>query len=73
MSTAPAFNLPRPVTRDAARALLAQVGCTLRTVDGEHEVRVKGGRNEGGYFTCDLEDAIGTGRDMAARFARFGR
>ena len=49
-----------------ATAALREVGCTLRTVEGEYRVNFLGGREATAYYTNDLTDAILTGRAMVA-------
>lgn len=56
------------------KADLEAVGVTIgRTQEpGEFKVRLRGSPRGEGYFTFDLEDARGTGLDMARRHAAGG-
>lgn len=50
-----------------ARAALAKRGVTLTVRDGEYRVNFVGGKEDSAYYTTDLNDALSTGRAMAAR------
>jgi hypothetical protein len=63
---------PQPskrLTIAAVTAELRAIGVTIRHHDGEYRVNLKGGSPASEYFTDDLADALGTGRDMAKRGA----
>jgi hypothetical protein len=49
------------------RAQLSAIGLTIRHDDGEYRVNKKNGREATAYYTNDLEDALNTGRAMAAK------
>ena len=53
-------------TMAEATAVLREVECTLRKVEGEYRVNFLGGREATAYYTDDLTDAIFTGRAMVA-------
>ena len=58
------------ITVAEARERLAEVGVTIRrTLDREYRVSLKGvdEPDASAYYTGDLEDAVGTGLDMAKR------
>jgi hypothetical protein len=55
------------MTIKQAREELGRVGMVLRASDGEFRVNVRGGAESTAYYTNDLDDAVGTGRLMAAR------
>lgn len=59
---------PRMTQRDAFDAIMA-LGLSVRKVEGEFQVKPKGTRWDDAttYFTDDLDDALGTAREMAAR------
>lgn len=54
-----------------AKAELAAIGITLswHEFGNEYRVNLRGGHEATAYYTTDLDDAIGTGRDMAQRNA----
>lgn len=43
------------------------VGISFNKDDDEYRVNFKGGREATAYYTNDLDDAVGTGIDMAKR------
>lgn len=56
-----------PTTLKAAQATLRALGVTLRRIGYGPELRVnfRGGREATACYTDDLDDALGTGREMA--------
>jgi hypothetical protein len=52
------------LTLKTAQKELAKHGVTLRKVEGEYQVYVRGQTSKA-YFTDDLADALGTGRHIA--------
>jgi len=56
-----------PTTLKAAQATLRALGVTLRRTGYGPELRVnfRGGREATACYTDDLDDALGTGREMA--------
>jgi len=56
-----------PTTLKAAQATLRALGLTLRRTGYGPELRVnfRGGREATACYTDDLDDALGTGREMA--------
>jgi len=52
-----------------ARMILRALGIVIRREDGEFRVNFRGGDEATAYYTNDLDDAVGTGRDMARRGA----
>lgn len=59
------------VTLKQARTMLRYLGLTLVKRDDEFVVKFKGTSDDApnNHFTNDLEDAVASGRDMAARAA----
>lgn len=64
--------MSRKLNLTAARSILSQLGCTLKVDDGEYRVTLKNHpRPEAiAYYTGDLEDAVATGKAMAAQYKR---
>lgn len=61
---------PAPrMTRAQARAILAEIGCTLRRDESGTEWRVnfRNGYEATAYYTPDLSDAVDTARAMVER------
>lgn len=58
------------MTQKHAAAQLRALGMTLRKEEGEYRVNFRGGSEATAYYTNDLEDAVYTAADMAARAAR---
>jgi hypothetical protein len=58
-----------PPTLAEARAILRPLGITLsrRAEANEYRVNLAGGTEAQAYYASDINDAIGTGRAMAAR------
>ncbi len=55
------------MTRTAARQILAALGYTLRTVDGEHRVNASGAGEAMAFYTDCLQDAVDTARAEVER------
>lgn len=55
------------------RIALKVIGVTLTRKDGEFRVNLKDGAEATAYYTDDLEDALGTGHQMAAHKKEAGR
>lgn len=56
------------MTLKEARAILSPLGISLRKTEyGEYRVNFKGGKEATAGYQTDLDDAVATGRDMAAR------
>jgi hypothetical protein len=70
MTTTPHHKL----TKSEAKNLLKALGMTLRYDRDleEYNVNLTGGREATRYYTPDLEDAVGTGKAMAAWVAAKG-
>jgi len=49
-----------------AKAILRPLGVTLRHTVGEFRVNLAGGKEATAYYTDDINDAVATGRAMAA-------
>ena len=49
-----------------AKAALRPLGVVLSKKDGEYKVNFRGGREGTAYYTDDINDAVATGRHMAA-------
>lgn len=54
-------------TFSSAKLDLKQVGIVLSVLDGEYRVNFKGGSELTAYYTNSIEDALGSGLDMARR------
>ncbi len=58
------------MTLARARMILRALGLVIRREnDGEYRINFQGGDEATAYYTNDLDDAVGTGRDMARRGA----
>lgn len=55
------------MTLKEAKAILKPLGITLAKRASEYRVNFRGGIEPSAYYTMDLEDAVGTGRAMAAQ------
>lgn len=56
------------MTLKEARAILTPLGISLRKTEyGEYRINFKGGKEATAGYQTDLDDAVATGRDMAAR------
>ena len=55
----------KPLTLQNLRALLKDLGCTLRVRDGELRVNLKGYSEATAYYTDDRHDALATAEHMA--------
>jgi len=51
-----------------AQHILAAEGMSLRHNDGEYRVNFRNGTEDSAYYTNDLQDAVDTGRSMAAGY-----
>lgn len=56
-------------TLSSAKLDLAKVGVVLTVKDSEYRVNFRGGSELTAYYTNSLEDALGSGLDMARRKA----
>lgn len=61
MNTIDQLNTTQPkLTLAIAMKIARERNCTLRKLDGEFRVNLKGGTEEQAYHTGDLQDAIDT-------------
>ncbi len=60
----------KSLTIAEAKAVLSPLGVFLVKRDGEFRVRLVGSPAGHGYFTTDIDDAVATGRHMAASAQR---
>jgi len=60
----------KSLTIAEAKAILSPLGIALTKTDGEFKVRVVGSPAGHGYFTTEIDDAVATGRHMAANSQR---
>jgi hypothetical protein len=61
------------MTFTQAKQDLSKLGVTLRKIDGEFRVTLKGAGEAGAYYTGDLSDAVATGKRIAAPHATVTR
>ncbi len=55
-----------PLKQKDAIKILSALGIALKKTEyGEYRVNYKGGREASAYYTTDLNDAVGTGKNMA--------
>jgi hypothetical protein len=65
---------PSKITLERVREILRELGITIgnRNEYGEYRVNLKGAGEGPAYYTDSLDDALGTGKHMAAHVAKHG-